>query len=464
MCGGSSIWGHQWDLGSAGVPVPVVDGVEVGGLGYTTFGEMHCEGGAGNAPGHMATIGIMAHEFGHDINWPDLYDLDGSGEGIGEYSLMSGGTWSSQPGQLVGESPAHPDAWSLWYQGWVTPAAVTPGTRDVQVDTGESVLVSPNPGGVDWLFGGTSGTGEYFLIENRQKVGFDSALPGCGLVAYRIDETVTSSNAANMNENDPLVKVLEADGLDHLYLGTNRGDPGDAYPGSSNNHDLDDTSHPNTKFHTETASNVDVHIDSNSCGPTMQLDVLVASTIGAVHTPEPSTYGSASAISVTVSGGTGTPTGQVTVTQGAATVGAGVLDGSGQASVALPATTPAGSHDLAISYPGDATHDASTANVTATVNKAASGTSATAPRKVKFRKNFNVTATVTVPSGSGAGSVQVMEGSKFLGTATLSNGVATIRVTKNLRRGRHTLTVEYLGSANASGSQTTVVVRVKRKR
>ncbi len=21
-------------------------------------------------------MGIMAHEFGHDINWPDLYDTD----------------------------------------------------------------------------------------------------------------------------------------------------------------------------------------------------------------------------------------------------------------------------------------------------------------------------------------------------------------------------------------------------
>ena len=55
----------------------------------------------------MATIGIMAHEFGHDINWPDLYDVDGTSEGIGEFSLMSGGSWGQSPddGSLAGDSP-----------------------------------------------------------------------------------------------------------------------------------------------------------------------------------------------------------------------------------------------------------------------------------------------------------------------------------------------------------------------
>ena len=41
--GGPSIWGHQWDLGSApSVSAPTVDGVVVGNSGYTTFGEWHC--------------------------------------------------------------------------------------------------------------------------------------------------------------------------------------------------------------------------------------------------------------------------------------------------------------------------------------------------------------------------------------------------------------------------------------
>ena len=66
----------------------------------------------------------MAHEFGHDVNWPDLYDTDQSGEGVGEWSLMGSGSWgeSTAAGHLPGDSPTHPDAFSLYYQGWITPS------------------------------------------------------------------------------------------------------------------------------------------------------------------------------------------------------------------------------------------------------------------------------------------------------------------------------------------------------
>ena len=40
----------------------------------------------------------------------------------------------------------------------------------------------------------------------------------------------------------------------------------------------------------------------------------------------------------------------------------------------------------------------------------------------------------------------------------------TIKITKNLKSGKHTLTVKYLGSANASASETTVKVKVQKKK
>ena len=66
--------------------------------------------------------------------------------------------------------------------------------------------------------------------------------------------------------------------------------------------------------------------------------------------------------------------------------------------------------------------------------------------------------------GSNTGTVQVFDGSKVLGTGTLANGVVTIQVTKNLKSGKHTLTVKYLGSANAAASETSVKVKVKKKK
>src|SRR3712207_7293034 len=53
---------------------------------------------------------------------------------------------------------------------------------------------------------------EYFLVENRQHVGYDAALPGCGLLVWHIDETRTSSNSANADEKLKLVDLEEADG------------------------------------------------------------------------------------------------------------------------------------------------------------------------------------------------------------------------------------------------------------
>ena len=60
--------------------------------------------------------------------------------------------------------------------------------------------------------------------------------------------------------------------------------------------------------------------------------------------------------------------------------------------------------------------------------------------------------------------MQVYDGSKLIGTGTLSNGTVTIEISKNLKSGKQTLTVKYLGSANASASETTVKVKVSKKK
>ena len=60
--------------------------------------------------------------------------------------------------------------------------------------------------------------------------------------------------------------------------------------------------------------------------------------------------------------------------------------------------------------------------------------------------------------------MEVYDGSKLIGTGTLSGGTVKILIKKNLKSGKHTLTVKYLGSANASASETTVKVKVKKKK
>jgi M6 family metalloprotease-like protein len=259
-----AMWPHQWTLA---IPV-TVDGKQASVytlqselLWYTT----------------MSTIGVFAHELGHTFELPDLYDIDYDSEGTGHWGLMGSGCWTSNnPGTENGESPAHMSAWEKWFMGWVTPTLIQGSTNNSsipQVETNATVYqLLPNPGGVDWRFG-TSGSGEYFLVENRQQTGFDRGLDGCGLLIWHVDETRPGDNTANMDENRRLVDLEEADGLEDLNGVGNRGDTGDPYRGSSGNTTFNNSSTPNSKLYSGAASGVSVSNISAGCLATMTADL-----------------------------------------------------------------------------------------------------------------------------------------------------------------------------------------------
>src|SRR4029078_9101447 len=135
-----------------------------------------------------------------------------------------------------------------YYQGWITPTVATVADN-IPVTGDQVLLLGPNPGGTNWSFNESEGDGDDFLLENRTQEGYDQSTPGCGIVIYRIDETVTPSNFANSDEDAPLIAGMQADGPDNLESGDNRGDAGDAWPGTGNKHDFNNGTTPNTKFH-----------------------------------------------------------------------------------------------------------------------------------------------------------------------------------------------------------------------
>ena len=269
-----SVWAHHWDLNTVGLPT--LDGVILGDWyhdsGYSQFGEIHLD--------HPATIGVMAHELGHDLSWPDLYDTDGSSDGLGVWSIMSSGNWNRTGSNYFGTSPALPDSWLKYYQGWITPTVVSGTITNApiyQAENNASVyLLCPNPGGVDWEFYQYSGTGEYFLVENRQLVSYDAGLPGCGLNVLHIDESVTNTNSANATESHPLVKFMQADGLDELMWGdsydSERGDNGDPFPGVNTNRTFNYSSTPNSRLYSGADSLAAITNISN-CAATMTADL-----------------------------------------------------------------------------------------------------------------------------------------------------------------------------------------------
>ena len=208
------IWSHKWVLSGGAFNA---DGTKI--FAYLTVPE-------------DALIGVCAHELGHLVfGWPDLYDTDGSSEGIGNWCLMAGGSWNNG-----GKTPAHPSAWCKVNQGWVSVAVQTSNqvVNIADVKTGFKVHRL-------WKDGAPGS--EYFLVENRQKTKFDKFLPGAGLLIWHIDESIS----ANSNEAHPKVALKQADGLKQLEAGTNRGDAGDPYPGTTNNKTFNKSSNPNSK-------------------------------------------------------------------------------------------------------------------------------------------------------------------------------------------------------------------------
>ena len=114
------MWAHTWQIDSP----PTVDGVIVGalhnGYGYCEFGEIHRSTAA---DAHQAAIGTMVHELGHLIfGFPDLYDTDGSSDGIGIYDVMAGGSWGKkETDPYQGMTPVQPSAWTRTTLSWLVP-------------------------------------------------------------------------------------------------------------------------------------------------------------------------------------------------------------------------------------------------------------------------------------------------------------------------------------------------------
>ncbi|MEM4413948.1 MAG: M6 family metalloprotease domain-containing protein [Candidatus Caldarchaeum sp.] len=256
-----SLWAHQTSFLLA---VPTFDGVQLGdamrGGGYIEMGEWHCD--EEDTPGHAATLGVMVHEFGHDLgrSAPDLYDSDGSSYGIGNWDVMAHGAWNKT--DLPGDTPAHFSAWVKAFFGWLTPHVITTGERQLTLNPAEQApdvwqLLS-NPNGIEWNWGDSPAVGEYFLIENRQKLGYDSALPGAGLLIWYIDE----SQFNNDDESRRLVDLIEADGQNNLKCRgqpqCNKGDLGDPFPGAANNQAFTKDTTPSSNFRNGFPSGVEL--------------------------------------------------------------------------------------------------------------------------------------------------------------------------------------------------------------
>ncbi|MCR5679720.1 MAG: M6 family metalloprotease domain-containing protein, partial [Prevotella sp.] len=255
--GGSAntIWPHEWELSSAakygdGSGAQTLDGVTI---------DTYACGGELNGSGNIAGIGTMCHEFSHCLGYPDFYDTDYSGgQGMFEWDLMDSGSYNDD-----GYRPAGYTSYERWVAGWREPIELT----STQQISNMPALV--NSGAQSYIIYNQGNHNEYFLLENRQKTGWDAGIPGAGLLILHVDYDADawSSNTPNDTPSHQRMTWIPADNQYQYttYQGTKyyttSGAANDPFPyGSVNAFNKSTT--PAAKFYNKNSDNT-YYLDSS---------------------------------------------------------------------------------------------------------------------------------------------------------------------------------------------------------
>ncbi|HET7686151.1 MAG TPA: immune inhibitor A domain-containing protein [Candidatus Limnocylindria bacterium] len=119
----NTIWSHRWYANFNQTEGPAT--CKLGG--YQLPGTNLWVGDYTTEPENGA-VGVFAHEFGHDLGLPDLYDTTGGSENSsGFWTLMSSGSWASYATDSIDTAPVHMGAWEKLVLGWLDFAVATVG-------------------------------------------------------------------------------------------------------------------------------------------------------------------------------------------------------------------------------------------------------------------------------------------------------------------------------------------------
>ena len=163
----NTIWPHMYNYKLMTDEPLYLNGVEIDT--YACSNEIQGDGG-------ICGIGTFCHEFSHCLGFPDFYDVNyGSIVGTDEYDLMCSGGYNGN-----GFCPPAYTSYERWTAGWQEP---------IELDADRSVEeIQPfSEWGNSYIIYNKAHPDEYYIMENRQKKGWDEEIPGKGLLVYHVD-------------------------------------------------------------------------------------------------------------------------------------------------------------------------------------------------------------------------------------------------------------------------------------
>jgi hypothetical protein len=216
----------------------------------------------------MCCIAVMSHELGHLAGLPDLYDYSRYTWGVGYWGLMGYGAWGA--GGNTPWSPAHMEAWSKVEAGFVTPVAITADTHDLRIPDVETCPV------IFKVWRGGTDADTCFLLENRQHKGFDTPLPGAGLLIWHIDPGCGGYDDIVDLEEDSTYHLDHGQGVrpdPHVYHDT-LGRDSDPLPGTWNRTAFGGATVPGSRDNQGLATGISIE-NIRLAGDTVICDVLL---------------------------------------------------------------------------------------------------------------------------------------------------------------------------------------------
>jgi hypothetical protein len=185
----------------------------------------------------------------------------------------------------------------------------------------------------------------------------------------------------------------------------------------------------------------------------------------------PSKTGQSVTLTGRVTSPAGTPAGTIEFLDGNVVIGTGTLSGSGQATLTTT-TLAVGSHAITVRYLGSATMPPSLSatlvqvvNTSSTTAKSTTTTLTASPSTGSYgtQTTFSVSvappALQSAPTGNVVFTIDGVSSTVVALTASNGKGVATLS-TSTLPRGKHLVTVTYLGSGTYAGSTATLTYTV----